>query len=334
LIQLVSLFTGAGGLDLAFERSGPYKAVARVELEPSYCDTLIGAVEKRQLSRARLLKADIRFIAPSAIAGELDAHALKGMIAGPPCESFSCFGSRHGAADPRGRLVFSFVKWAATLPFDFVVFENVPNFVTIGAGQPFTAVVELLETAGYSVSYSILNAADFGAATIRRRLVLVGVRDRVALQLPAATHRDPEPSAGSAKSWVSAGSALDNLPPPSLTRPGAPSWHVAVRHTEAVRARFADVRPGTQDPVRHRYRLRADRPSFSLVAGNHSGTRALIHPTEARELTNRECARIQGFPDDFDFAGTRSAVMKQIANAVPLPLGDAVARSIASQLVP
>ena len=80
--------------------------------------------------------------------------------------------------------------------------------------------------------------------------------------------------------------------------------------------------------MRRRFRLAWDRPSPSLVAGNLTGTRSHIHPLEPRELTNRECARIQGFEDDFDFYGSPAAVSKQITNAVPIPLGHAIMRSL------
>ena len=107
---------------------------------------------------------------------------------------------------------------------------------------------------------------------------------------------------------------------------------MAIKHNQRVVERFGRLALGQIDKVRQRWRLPLDSPSPSLVAGNLQGIRSHIHPTEPRELTNRESARLHGFPDSFRFSGNHAAVGKQIANSVPIPFATALANSVADYL--
>ncbi|MGP1665926.1 MAG: DNA cytosine methyltransferase [Rhodanobacter sp.] len=328
-LEVVSLFTGAGGLDLAFEQSA-IRTLARVEIQPEFCATIKRAEALGHLAPAPLFAEDIRTVSVAdVIAGTACSSGRRGVIGGPPCETFSTMGKRRGVEDPRGTLVMAFADFVMKSQADFFVLENVPQLEKADGGQVFRELLAKFTDAGYGVHHHVLNAADFGAATTRRRLFVVGLRaapaSRSAFRFPEATHcRD-----GIAKpSWIGAGTVLSGLPAPSRTPPGRPSGHVAINHTPNVIERFSGVPAGGYDYVRKRSRLTLKDPSVSLVAGNLHGTRAHIHPVEHRELTNRECARIQGFPDEFEFSGSPAAVAKQIANAVPIPLGAAIARSL------
>jgi DNA (cytosine-5)-methyltransferase 1 len=231
-------------------------------------------------------------------------------------------------------LVLEFASWATKLSVDFFVMENVPDLLTVDAGRFLAGAVARLEAGGFSVSFAVLNAADFGDATLRRRLFVVGLRGGGQFRFPKATHGEPVGSGvGGRQPWRTVGDAIGDLPQASSAPPGRPAGHVLIKHTACVKERFARLPQGSYDNVRKRSRLSWNRPSPSLVAGNLQGIRSHIHPLEARELTNRECARIQGFPDEFEFAGSPAAVGKQIANAVPIGVGVALARSIADQVL-
>lgn len=324
----MSLFSGAGGLDAAFESTGSFRTVARVELQPEYCETLRLAERAGQLGPAPIFEEDIRTVAVADViagAGSSGSRTLLGVIGGPPCESFSTMGKRKGVGDPRGTLVMAFADFVIKAKADFFVLENVPQLATAGEGQVLQEFIDAVANSGYSVDYRILNAADYGAFTSRKRLFVVGVQGSSNYSFPQPSHSK---DGSSGPSWIGVGLALSGLPAPSDNPPGALSGHYAVKHKPEVVERFSTVAPGSYDNIRKRSRLALSKPSPSLVAGNLQGTRSHIHPTENRELTNRECARIQGFADSFCFAGSHAAVGKQIANAVPIPLGKAIAQSL------
>ena len=190
---------------------------------------------------------------------------------------------------------------------------------------------EKASKAGYATSYSILNAADFGAPTKRRRLFLVGILDGKPIDWPEASHCE-NPSLFCKQPYITSGEALAGLPKLSWVAPGKPQGHIGVRHTAAVAQRFAGLKQGQQDNVRKRTRLHLLKPSPTLVAGNLQGIRSHIHPTEPRELTNRESARLHGFDDAFVFSGGHAAMGKQIANSVPIALARAIGSTIAAHL--
>jgi DNA (cytosine-5)-methyltransferase 1 len=229
--------------------------------------------------------------------------------------------------------MFEFARWVKDLTPAFFVLENVPNFASINCGVPLRRLVREFSANGYAVSHAVLNAADYGAPTTRKRLFIVGLRGARQFVFPSKTHGDPRKHiVGDLLPWVTTADAFHSLPTPSREPPGAPEGHVLVDHTPAVRQRFRSIPPGGYDYVRKRSRLSPTEPSKSLVAGNWQGARFHIHPIEPRELTNREAARVQGIPDAFLFEGDRVAVARQIANAGPLQLGQAIAEAVGRQL--
>lgn len=326
LLEIISLFTGAGGLDLAAEQTGRIRTVARVEMQEQFCETLRLAESAGHLAKAALFAEDIRTVSAGDVIASVPRSDLpRGVIGGPPCETFSTMGRRRGINDPRGALVLAFADFVMKSQADFFVLENVPQLEKSGGGELFRELLSRFRDAEYAVAHRVLKAADYGAATVRQRLFIVGVRSGNPYYFPEPTH-SPDGSTG--ERWVGAGAALRGLPKPAAKSPGRPSGHFLVHHTPGVIERFSGIPAGGYDYVRRRSRLTLEDPSVSLVAGNLKGTRAHIHPVEHRELTNRECARIQGFPDDFEFFGSPAAVSKQITNAVPIPLGRAMMRSL------
>jgi DNA (cytosine-5)-methyltransferase 1 len=330
--NILSLFTGAGAFDFGFELSGQFKTVLCVECERTFCKTLIASQKRGVLADAHILESDITALTPDrTIRKYSNLKDLDGIIGGPPCESFSSHGRRQGLKDPRGNLVFVFMEWVKALRPKFFLMENVPLLGKLNEGQVLQSLIDIPSTLGYSVDHRVLNASHFGAATKRKRLFILGFKGEAIPSWPQVTHGESD-LFQTLQPLVSAGEAWENLPEPSTEAPGNPQGHLLINHSPAVMERFASLRPGQYDNVRKRSKLTYDKPSPALVAGNLKGIRSHIHPEFPRELTNRESARLHGFPDDFEFCGNHAAMGKQVANSVPIPLVQALAEQIAIQL--
>ena len=330
LIPVLSLFSGAGVLDYSIEMTGGFQVVASVEMDPTFAQTLEVNAKKGLLSSPRVICADVRQLDPAIVFEECALRSkLFGLVGGPPCQSFSSMGRKGGLKDDRGMLMFDFAQWVSTLLPAFFLIENVPNFEKIEEGKPFESLRSELECKGYTVSHAVLNAADYGAPTSRRRLFIVGLSGQSKFEFPTPTHSNPKKGlVEGTRPWVTSSEVLADLPAPSSDRLAEPQWHVGIKHRADVSARFEALKPGGYDYIRKRSRLAPDEPGKSLIAGNWQGARFHIHPIEPREITNREAARLQGIPDNFHFAGERVAVARQIANAVPVQLGHAVAAAL------
>jgi len=329
--KLLSIFSGAGGLDLGFEMSGHFETLAAIEVQKEFHETLSTNKRNGYLAKAAVISADLRHLDPEEISrtyfpkGEVD-----GIIGGPPCETFSILGAQRGTSDPRGMLVYDFVRWVTAIKPVFCLMENVPPLEKLANGTVLQELIKELNENGYMVTVGVLNAASFGAPTKRTRFFILGCR-HCRIEFPEVTHGGGS-NGRFAVPFRTVSDAFAGLPPPSASEHAFPNWHRQVIHTPAVVRRFAALKPGQRDNIRKRTRIRMDAPSPAVFAGNLKGARTHIHPTEPRELTNRETARLQGFPDDYQFSGGRVAVCKQIANAVPVPLARALAERIAHTL--
>lgn len=328
--DILSLFTGAGALDAAFESTGVCQSKVVVESNPVFCETLKRNRE-RWIPAATIVEADVETLDPFTTWQKRgQSTADFGIIGGPPCQPFSRMGQKQGTSDQRGLLVFTFHRWVDLLKPNFFVLENVPDLETRKGTGTIEALEQAFRDSGYVIARKVLNAADFGAATKRKRLFLVGFLDAPGFVFPDQTHSKSasENDLFGRSRWVSSMDVLQGLPAPHVAEPHYPQAHQLIQHTTGVIERFSTIKPGGYDHVRKRARLHADSPSPSLVAGDLNGIRWAIHPVEDRELTNREAARIHGFPDWFEFAGNHAAIGVQIANAVPVALGSAVAKAV------
>jgi len=330
--EILSLFTGAGALDYGFELTGRYETRLCVELEPLFYETLRDNQSRGFLSRADIIKGDAQLLPKKELGQKyFGKKGPTGIIAGPPCEAFSRLGKQGGTRDNRGTLIFCFMEWVLSLKPSFFVMENVPPLLVADNGRVFERLCRDAAAGGYSLSHGVLHAADFGAPTCRKRLFLVGMLDRPPMPMPTPSHSDSEELFG-VKPHVTVREAFKGLPEAAEREPGRPQGHVLVRHTEDVINRFKSLKQGQFDSVRRRNRLHLDRIGPTLFAGNLAGIRSHIHPTEPRELTNRESARLHGFPDDFHFSGGHAAMGKQLANSVPIPLARAVGEVVAEHM--
>ena len=345
----VDLFSGAGGSTLGIMAAG-FKPVAAVDIDGWATTTyernlgLTGvAVFKEDL---RELSGEDLLSAIGLLPGELDL-----LVGCPPCQGFTDHGKPD---DPRNSLILVFAERIREIRPVAVIFENVRGILR--RGRPlFDRFVERLRRAGYRPAWSLLEAADYGVPQRRKRVILVALKRGLPKPvLPAPTHARPGlASKLGLLPWRTVRDAIADLPPlaPGEKYPHIPN-HEAPAHSERVLKiiRMIPKDGGTIRDLPREYwlrchlrhdghkdvygRMRWDAPAPTITTGVYTPSKGrFIHPEQDRGITMREAARLQGFPDWFVFEGPRVAQSRQIGNAMPPPLIEAVARSLADILV-
>lgn len=337
----LSLFAGAGGMDLGVDGAG-FKTICAVELDPH------GAATLRRNARGKAVwQVDVRALDAKRIVKMLGMQPgeLALLHGGPPCQPFSQIGKKSGMVDPQGHLIFEIVRFTEAFRPAGVVIEQVPKFLDatyFGDECVVEILAEKFHDIGYKLHTATLDAVDYGVAQCRKRAILVCVPTGTRYSFPFQMRGHP----------VTVGDAIDDLPPPvePNMEPLVPN-HVDITPSRD-RLRISYVREGEwlaksgapveivqrltpKDSTKFR-RLDRSRPSLTLRCGE-----ALYHPTANRYLTPRESARLQGFPDKHIFMGPlrrRTGTVpdldqhRQVANAVPPPLAQAVAGSVKDAL--
>jgi DNA (cytosine-5)-methyltransferase 1 len=263
---------------------------------------------------------------------ELAGAKIELLVGGPPCQPFSVAGKRQALEDRRGDLVFEFVRLLAESKAEAYIFENVPNLASVAKGKVLTDLLAAFASAGYSASPYKLLAADYGVAQMRKRLFVVGTRNRGEISTVPATHA---PEANGRLRYLTAGDVLEDLPDVFAPDATQVANHEPTFHSQAMLAAFATLAPGTREPKSRHDRLRPDRPGYTLRAGtgNFSPLRP-VHYKHDRVLSVRECARLQSFPDDFHWPDEQARLQqyRQVGNAVPPLLARAVGRHVAKHM--
>lgn len=437
--RLVDLFSGCGGITLGMERAG-FQSVAGVEVDEHAAATYARTFHAGTAGLAR----DITELSPAQLLGvnrsEL-GHAVDAVMGGPPCPSFTRVGRaklrevmEHPEAfrlDPRTTLYLHAVRFIRDLRPLVVVIENVPDVLNQGGECVGEAIAEQIESLGYDVTYSLLNAANYGVPQFRDRFILVGYHKSLGTTpaLPEATHKVEIPKGYESSRRVAlrlveeldashyspieflgdgllpavtTEEAIGDLSPISehlyreqrrgakrlqtpaaLRDPAVGSYaeqmrywpgfetDVALGHeTRELTQRdyriFARMAPGDEYPAAHKIamdlwrehgaeakrerefvppydpgkfpnkwaKMDSSRPARTLMAHLGKDSYSHIHydSAQARTLTVREAARLQSFPDGFNFAGTMNPAFRQIGNAVPPLLAYAIGRQIVADL--
>jgi DNA (cytosine-5)-methyltransferase 1 len=324
---VVSLFSGCGGLDLGFEAAG-FRTTTLVEIAAYASETL-----RRHFGEATVLgppshSGNVETLTRGDLPNQADV-----LIGGPPCQSFSIAAAqrflksddkfkRTGFDDrKRGSLIHRFLEaLEALLPKAFVI-ENVPGLFELDGGAELGEILRTVRSLGYSVAEpSVLQAADFGVPQYRQRLIIVGARGPVQPALPSQTH-EGSPKLGLMR-HVTVAEALAYLPDDALN-------HVSRNHLKNSVARYRKLHAGQREKLGRVDRLDPKRPSKTVIAGgSNGGGRSHLHPFLARTLTVRECARLQTFPDHYEFLGNISRQFTQVGNAVPPLLAEQIARAL------
>jgi DNA (cytosine-5)-methyltransferase 1 len=191
----LSLFSGAGGFDIALERvqspdGSRFITVGCIEVDKDRCETLNGYFGHR----VNIFNNDISTLKAAEILADcsIEPQDISLVYGGPPCQSFSQAGKQKGIGDPRGVLIFEFLRFIDEIKPPYFVMENVRNLKGIARGRLLTDIVKEAETIGYDVNYAVLNSAHYGNAQKRKRLIFLGSRRNVQpkLSFPTPTHSD------------------------------------------------------------------------------------------------------------------------------------------------
>jgi DNA (cytosine-5)-methyltransferase 1 len=334
----VDLFCGAGGFSVGLQRAG-----FDVRLAVDSWQLAVDTYHKN--FKHPVLRGDL-----SAMTGhDLLRHAgakrgeIDLVVGGPPCQGFSVqrVGPDH---DVRNALVLEYARLLAEIAPRLFVMENVPGLIGKRGSELFRAFLGAVDVAGYETEAHVVNAADYGAPQIRKRVVVLG-------WLRAETGSFPlPPRKYSPDAYVTVDDAIGDLPSPAATEDLKPRdpLHRQTRLSELNRERLRHIPPGGgmenlpvhlrvdchkagAEKIGHRYvygRLAADRPAGTITARFDSFTRGkFAHPLQDRNITLREGARLQTFPDGFGFKGNQEDIACQIGNAVPPVLAEALARA-------
>jgi len=330
-LKIISLFSGAGGLEIGASETNLISDIFSTDRNEKFYTTI-----------SENMKSHYPKINHSGIV--LDAKDLSGnlilkksnfspdiVMGGPPCDDFTTTGRRMGSKGDKGGLIFDFLRIVNELNAPCFVFENVPNL----AKQFKLYFEEFLNQSkkyGYHTKWDILKASDFGAPTQRSRIFVVGYKKINKFQnfeFPNPTHFAEEELTLFKKmnldtrfNYVS--DVLQDLPDINTLSSKKFLNHIGRKHRPETVEHLKTVPQGKSVKKSYRYRAPWHGLCRSLTAGLDDSTKAYIHPIYHREMSVREYARIHGFPDKWFFYGTLHNGVKQVANAVPIPLAKAV----------
>lgn len=335
-INTLSLFSGAGGLDIGFHDSG-FNIIEMVEIEDKFVDTLRkNSGHDAYLGRANPVCIDIRQYDPEF------SFPIDFIIGGPPCQTFSAAGRRaegvKGTTDQRGTLFEEYVRLLKKLRPKAFLFENVYGIIGAEGGEAWRLIQDSFKKAGYSIYSRILDAADYGVPQHRERLIIVGVQNGIEYRFPVPTHGPDSPSclkhfgAKHAISDVESQLASCGLNgryghllaeiPPGLNYSYFTKEMGHPNPIFAWRSKFSDFlyKADPKSPVR----------TIKAQGGQYTGP---FH-WDGRKFTAAEFKRLQTFPDAYEITGGQQAIVHQIGNSVPPQMARILALSILQQLFP
>ncbi|HDJ3072804.1 DNA cytosine methyltransferase [Staphylococcus aureus] len=328
-MKVISLFSGAGGMDLGFQQAG-----IEISIANEFDKNIWSTYEKNH--KATLIKSDIKDIKAKDLPFDVD-----GLIGGPPCQSWSEAGSRKGIDDERGQLFFEYIRILEEVKPKFFVAENVSGMMAKRHNPAVKNIVSLFEKAGYDVNIKLLNAHDYGVPQDRKRVFYIGFRKDLCIN----NYEFPKEVEEKDKKFLKdAIWDLRNNAIPSLEKNKTNGNNCSIKNHEYYTGSYSPI-------YMSRNRVRGwEEPSFTIQA---SGRQAPQHPQAPkmikieknkhefnkehidlyRRLSVREVARIQGFPDDFEFIyNDLNNGYKMIGNAVPVKLAKEIAFSIKNVL--
>ena len=314
--KFIDLFSGAGGLSCGLVMAG-FTPVASVEIMPEAVETYkYNFINKKGFNE----KVETRDIRTQEVKEELyktigNQH-IDLIVGGFPCQGFSMAGNRV-VSDPRNSLYLEMLEIVKKVQPDYVVMENVEGLRSMLDGKVETQIINDYKEIGYEINVTTLNAADYGVAQQRRRVIFIGNRI-------GNTNYHPKPLY-EPNNYKTLGSAIYkymNIDEDKSIN------HVFTKHTEDMKKRLANVPEGSSLFKNYSDSWKKspwDKPSCTIKE-NHGAVN--IHPKLPRVLTAREIAAIQSFPDDFIFQGAKKWQLVQIGNAVPPLLGKAIGLSV------
>ncbi|MCD4829377.1 MAG: DNA cytosine methyltransferase [Candidatus Cloacimonetes bacterium] len=356
----ISLFSGAGGMDIGIQDSG-FEILAEIEFDEHCCSTL-RTNAKKQKRNTLVIQADIRDIDPQVLMKDLNLKkgSLDLLFGGPPCQSFSLAGKQLGLRDERGLLLFEIIRFANIMRPKVILLEQVKGLLsskgnTNKRGEVIEKFLRELEAINYTPKWRVILAADYGVPQLRERLFVVATHGQNGFVFPEPTYAPPKDCRGlfHYEPHVGIGEVIKGLGKPDPKIRGKTVYERLDSHVDVTpprdRERIAQVPEGSylsaqthlskdlrcsltpKDTTKY-LRLHRKRPSNTLRCGE-----IFYHPVEDRYLTPREYMRIHGYPDDYILKGpirSRTGSVKnldqhrQIANSVPPPLANLIGLQI------
>ena len=317
----IELFGGGGGLALGLEEAGIDTKIV-VEFNHEACETL-----RYNRPEWNVIEADIHNVDFSEYKGKIDL-----VSGGAPCQAFSYAGKKLGFGDTRGTLFSEFARCVREVNPKMFLFENVRGLLSHDKGRTFATIRHTFEELGYKIQYEILNACYYGVGQKRERIVVIGIRNDLVNNISFIY---PEAD----KQWTTLKDALKNCPKSEgqsysdnkrkvmeLVPPGGCWVNLPEDIAKAYMGKSYESGGGRRGMAR---RIAWDEPCLTLTTSPSQKQTERCHPDETRPFTVREYARIQSFPDEWEFKGTISEQYKQIGNAVPVEL----ARRVGVQIV-
>lgn len=300
-MRVVSLFSGAGGLDLGFIKAG-HQIIWANDSDKDSCETYLHNIGDHVI-HAKIEDIKIESIPESDV-----------VIGGFPCQGFSLANLHRAPEDSRNILYKYFYTIVKEKSPKYFIAENVRGILSLGQGEIMKGIVSDFTEAGYKVRYKLFNTADYGVPQTRRRVIIVGTRfdlhEKAEYDFPAPTHTKDE--------WVSVADALKGVDEPENT-------------SSLLNHVYSKYKVTNRNFTGHR-KTDPNKPSPTILArGNgKGGVCAIQHPDNHRRMSVRESAIIQTFPLDFEFKGSMTSMYRQIGNAVPVlfaeRLGDELTR--------
>ena len=347
--DVISLFSGAMGLDIGLEKAG-LNVVIGQDFDESCVKTM-------QANGHNVLGGDIREIDPRKLL-ELTGRSVGEpflICGGPPCQPFSTAGKRLGINDPRGSLFMDFIRMIDYIRPRFFVMENVKGIMSAPLkhvplsekdendpdqrlGTVLDVILSEFDKLGYKTVYGVLDAVNYGVPQFRERFVLIGSRDNEGIFLPIPTHFQMHQD--KAYQWKTVRDAIADLEfdkgeCATLSEerlkflkmvPEGGNWRDLPKDIIPIAMGGAYKSGGGK--VGFYRRLSYDQPSPTVVTSPVQKATMMCHPTQNRPLNIKEYARIQQFPDDWIFTGTTAAKYRQIGNAVPVGLAEAIGKAV------
>ncbi|RLE90451.1 MAG: DNA cytosine methyltransferase [Thermoprotei archaeon] len=361
-LTVVSLFTGAYGLDLGFELAGFRVTVALDISEDSYRNL------KANRPKIPFLLGDIKRFSTADILKEagLKPGEVDVVTGGPPCQPFSPAGKRQSLRDPRAAPLMDFIRVIKEARPKVFVMEEVPGILSARIkhvpikergkrpltpeeepGSAWRVVLEELEKTGYRIAWKVLNAADYGTPQVRERVIVIGVRPDLdkAPVFPEPTHsKEPVGLFRVLRTWLTLAEALAGIEdhigylplPPKYAKfmkyvPPGGNWR-QIPDELKPEAMNAAYRAGGGRMGFYR-RLTWFEPSSTLVTSPAMKATMMVHPWEDRPLSVREYLRIQGFPDEWRVVVSIQSAYRLFGEAVPVPLAKAIARTVRDKVL-
>ena len=347
--DVISLFSGAMGLDIGLAKAGLNVVIGQ--------DFDASCVKTMRANGHKVLEGDIREIEPQQLLSLTGLHIGEPFLicGGPPCQPFSTAGKRLGINDPRGSLFMDFIRMIDYIRPRFFVMENVKGIMSAPLkhvplaerdekdpeqrlGTVLDVILSEFNKLGYKTVYGVLDAVNYGVPQFRERFVLIGSRDNEDIFLPIPTHFQMHQN--QEYQWKSVRSVIEDLEFDSgecatlsderlkflKMVPEGGNWRDLPEDIIPIAMGGAYTSGGVK--VGFYRRLSYDQPSPTVVTSPVQKATMMCHPTQNRPLSVKEYARIQQFPDNWIFTGTTAAKYRQIGNAVPVGLAEAIGKAV------